>query len=264
MHCIFYSNEQGDDQQNEKVEALLQLLKEVTEERDELLASNRRKDDVIRNMNADMQKSGKKIAADILKTVFTPGQVKMLMSTDKTRIRWSAEDIYSAIALRCMSARAYRYLREVKQIPLPCVQTLRNWTAAFTTKPGILHDVVDIMQSKGENMSVVEKLTVLSFDEVYISNKVDLERREQKIYGSHKTAQFVMARGLFGNWKQPVFYDFDRPMKKEILFNIIERLHEAGYTVVAIASDMGPTNAGLWKDLNVGSSSIPQMSTKNL
>jgi len=43
---------------------------------------------------------------------------------------------------------------------------------------------------------MIEKLIILFFDEVYISNKIDLERREQKIYGPHKTSQFIMAQNL--------------------------------------------------------------------
>jgi len=66
-------------------------------------------------------------------------------------------------------------------------------------------------------LSITDKLAVLTFDEVYISNKVDLERREQKIYGPHKSCQFVMIRGVFGNWKQPIFYEFSQQMTKSIL-----------------------------------------------
>jgi len=191
------------------------------------------------------------MAYDALRMVFTSGQIKRIMSPNSSRT-WSAEDISSSIALRSVSSRAYNYLRTVKNVPLPCVQTLRNWSAYFNVKPGILKNVIQIMQSKGRDLSMVDKLTVLSFDEIYISNKVDLERREQKIYGPHKTSQFVMARGLIGNWRQPIFYDFDQPMTKEILFEIITLLQEIGYTVVAVTSDLGPTNVRLWKSMNIG------------
>lgn len=128
------------------------------------------------------------------------------MAPNAKRIKWSAEDISSAIALRSMSEKTYKYLREVKQLPLPCESTLRNWTASFDTKPGILKDVLKIMRSKGEDLSATDKITVLTFDEICISNILDLERREQKIYGPHKTCQFVMARSLFTKWKQPIYY----------------------------------------------------------
>jgi hypothetical protein len=40
-------------------------------------------------------------------------------------------------------------------------------------------------------------------------------------------------------------------MTKDILFNIIAEVHNAGFEVVALVSDMGPTNVGLWKNLDI-------------
>jgi hypothetical protein len=59
----------------------------------------------------------------------------------------------------------------------------------------------------------VEKLCVLSFDEMYVSNRIDIDKKEEQKLGPHKSCQCVTARGLFGKWKQPVYYKYDRPMK---------------------------------------------------
>lgn len=40
-------------------------------------------------------------------------------------------------------------------------------------------------------------------------------------------------------------------MDKDILLKIIEELYKVGYDVVATISDMGPTNIGLWRTLNI-------------
>lgn len=40
-------------------------------------------------------------------------------------------------------------------------------------------------------------------------------------------------------------------MTKEILYKIIEELSEVGFNVVAIVSDSGSTNVGLWKSLDI-------------
>lgn len=40
-------------------------------------------------------------------------------------------------------------------------------------------------------------------------------------------------------------------MTKQILTNIICNLYEIMYNVVAIVSDMGPSNVGLWRDLGI-------------
>lgn len=266
MYYMFDRAQQFDVQQNKQTEMLLDRLKKMEEEKEQLAIANKqlteenqqlknnlnKSHDALQQLNENMVKNAETKASDILRMVFTPGQVKKLMSPSNNRIMWSAEDISSAIALWSVSARAYNYLRDVKNIPLPCVQTLRNWSATFNVKPGILHNVLQIMQIKGQDLSAIEKLTVLSFVEIYISNKVDLERRQQKIYGPHKTSQFVMARGLFGKWKQPIFYEYDKPMTKDILIDIITCLQEAGYTVVAVTSDLGSTNASLWKSINIG------------
>jgi len=142
--------------------------------------------------------------------------------------------------------------QKYKKIPLPCAATLHNWVASFNIPPGILTDVIKIMFDKGNNLSTIEKLTVITFDEIYISNKLDLERREQQIYGPCKTCQFVMARRLFKKWKQPVYYNYDEPMSREILFAVLQHLYRIGYIVVAITYDMGPSNMKVWRDLNIG------------
>lgn len=49
----------------------------------------------------------------------------------------------SAISLRSVSPKAYRYLRNVKKMPLPCPSTLQNWVAQFNVLPGILKDVIN-------------------------------------------------------------------------------------------------------------------------
>ena len=45
-------------------------------------------------------------------------------------------------------------------------------------KHGVLNEVIEIMKYKEETMSELEKLTILSFDEVHLSNRVDIDRRE--------------------------------------------------------------------------------------
>jgi len=58
----------------------------------------------------------------------------------------------------------------------------------------------------------------------------------------------MCARGLFSQWKQPIFFDFDCDMSVTILNNAIKKLHDVGFLVVAFVSDMGPKNRGLQKN----------------
>jgi Transposase protein/87kDa Transposase len=59
-----------------------------------------------------------------------------------------------------------------------------------------------------------------------------------------------MARGLVRSWKQPIFVDFDQKITKNLLEEIIKKVHETGFTVVAIGSDCGPENVSLWNEAN--------------
>lgn len=101
------------------------------------------------------------------------------------------------------------------------------------------------------DMEVNDKLTVLSFDEMYLSHQIEFDKTREQVIGPHKTVQVVMARGLVSKWKQPIFYNYDTPMTVEILMEIISKLHHIGFAVVAVVSDLGPTNQGLWKSINV-------------
>uniref|UniRef100_T1IMX2 Transposable element P transposase n=1 Tax=Strigamia maritima TaxID=126957 RepID=T1IMX2_STRMM len=205
-----------------------------------------------------------------IKKVFTDGQIHQLLHAS-TRYKWTAVDIASAISLRSISTKAYRFAYDTKNIipfhflmhqflhfrflrakllhPLPALSTLKKWAQKISVKPGLLEDVLLLMKLKQQQLNVLERLT---FDEVYICNKICFDKEYEKILGPHKTCQVVMARGLCGSWKQPLYYAYDSPMKANVLQLIISELYKCGYTVVAVTCDVGEDNQGLWKSLNIG------------
>jgi len=48
-------------------------------------------------------------------------------------------------------------------------------------------------------MSRNDKMTVLSFDETYISHKISYDKKNEQILGPYKCVQTVMARGWLHN-----------------------------------------------------------------
>lgn len=62
---------------------------------------------------------------------------------------------------------------------------------------------------------------------------------------------YISLIGLINNWKRPIYYGYDQKMTKELLFQIIKELHNVGFNVISIVSDMGSTNMRLWKSLNI-------------
>lgn len=60
-----------------------------------------------------------------------------------------------------------------------------------------------------------------------------------------------MIRGLFGDWKQPIYASFDVSMTKALLLEAVNKAYEAGFEVVAAVSDCGGGNTGIWSDVNL-------------
>ena len=62
----------------------------------------------------------------MLKSVFTPGQIKVLGNAKQGTTKWCTEDIVSAISLKSISPRAYQYLRNTMKILYHVFQHLEN------------------------------------------------------------------------------------------------------------------------------------------
>lgn len=118
--CV-YSSAQTDIQPSFNVEKYSELLTELSSKNEQLVQMSETNKQLInriveletmlqrndKDMEKDIERRGQKIASNILSTVFTPGQIKNLLSPTQKRIKWTAEDISSAIALRSKSGRAY-------------------------------------------------------------------------------------------------------------------------------------------------------------
>lgn len=143
-------------------------------------------------------------------------------------------------------------MRDVLKIPLPGLSTLRRWASSVTVETGVISCVLDCMKYKGKCLKDFEKLKILAFDEVYLSNEIAINRKYEQVIGPHKTCQCVMVRSLFSNWKQPVYFNFDEPMTESTLLHVISEMYNIGYTVIAVTSDMGSSNMGLWSEIGIG------------
>lgn len=97
----------------------------------------------------------------------------------------------------------------------------------------------------------MEKLCVLSFDEMKIKKCYLYDKSNDETIKPYNYVQVAILRGLIGNWKQPIFYDFDCAMRKDKLFEIIQYVEDSGFPIVAVVSDLGGGNRGLHKELEI-------------
>lgn len=104
---------------------------------------------------------------------------------------------------------------------------------------------------KNNTFSKMERAYVLLFDEMKIQSSYDYDKKNDTTLGPSKYIQVVIAKGICGKWKQPIFYHYDRNIIKNLLDKIISKLENIGYPVYAINCDMGGANRGLWTALNI-------------
>lgn len=185
-----------------------------------------------------------------LSRCFTPSQSEALISGCCVK-RWTSEDVSGALTLRYFSPKAYEYLRLKLNIPLPHKSTLNRWVSTICVEPGPLTVILDLLRRTSDEMPIRDRLCILSFDECVIQQEWCYDKGSDIIYGPKRTAQCIMIRGLVKQWKQIVYYEFDQPMTKAILFDLIIKIEGAGFPVVATVNDMGSTNMKLWRILGV-------------
>ncbi|XP_062704502.1 transposable element P transposase [Aedes albopictus] len=96
-----------------------------------------------------------------------------------------------------------------------------------------------------------EKMCVLVYDEMSVQSTAEYDKKNDEVIGPHSEMQVVMARGLFSQWKQPIFVDFDVQVTKDLLENLITQLFKIGFNVIANVHDCGAGNWGVWRDCGV-------------
>ncbi|XP_076062489.1 uncharacterized protein LOC143037817 [Oratosquilla oratoria] len=124
---------------------------------------------------------------NILKPLFSGTQISALIMKSKKVKSWTDEDIASALTLRSLSPRCYRYPRNKKGFPLPSVSTLNHRAQKFACEPGLLPSVLTLLKSKSEMLGTVEKLTVLSLDEMSIEKQWCYYKGNDVLYKPHKS-----------------------------------------------------------------------------
>uniref|UniRef100_A0A182PWZ5 THAP-type domain-containing protein n=1 Tax=Anopheles epiroticus TaxID=199890 RepID=A0A182PWZ5_9DIPT len=178
-------------------------------------------------------------------------QIDVHQSQSTTIEKTSDDNITNA---KCLSCHQYniqieKLTQELSKAHEKSRQILERYARKLNLKEGILEDVLDLLKHITADLQQCDRECVLSFNEMKVNRILEYDPASDEILGPHNNLQVVMARGLFKNWKQPVFIGFDQQMTKNIILEIIKRLHETNINVVAIVSDNCQANVGCWKDL---------------
>ncbi|KAL1493601.1 hypothetical protein ABEB36_009302 [Hypothenemus hampei] len=164
------------------------------------------------------------------------------------KLKWTAEDMSNAIVIYSAGPRAYRLLLK-RGYPYPAVSTIKSWLAKIKISPGIIKNIFNIISHT--EMTPLQKVCVIAFDEMKIRSVYEYDRVTDTTMKPSNYVQIVLLRGLFENWKQPIFFEYDFQMTTEKFFEIILFVEQLGFQVVACVSDLGGGNRGFFRGLNV-------------
>lgn len=73
---------------------------------------------------------------------------------------------------------------------------MRQWARQCLMDKGILNDILMLLKNKGQTLSEMDKVTVLSFDETYVSQKLCYDKKVEQVLGPFKSVQVLIARGV--------------------------------------------------------------------
>ena len=178
---------------------------------------------------------------DFMRKICADDQIGKLMGPGNLLCKWG--NISSTICLQASGPRAYQHLFQ-KEFPLPHFKTLECWCGRVSLPEGILFTSIEFMRHTTD-MPLSGKICVLALDEM----KVEYDSPAVVIRKPSNYVQVVMARGLKKSWKQPVYYDFYYKISKDIVYSLISKLSTAGFWVVEMVCDMGPSNRKLLREL---------------
>ncbi|KAL1488777.1 hypothetical protein ABEB36_014576 [Hypothenemus hampei] len=190
------------------------LVEEIIKEHEKIQTNHDDRDQLIDQLKlriAEMERE-KESDTEALNKIFTKTQIKKIKNRGQ-RTKWTIEDISKSIVIYSAGARAYRLLLK-KGFPFPAVSTLRSWLKNIKMQPGIQKKVFSVI--KLLEMESNEKVCVISFDEMKIRSTYCYDKSNDETVKPKSYVQTIMLRGLFSNWKQPIFYDFDCKITQKI------------------------------------------------
>ncbi|CAH0407775.1 unnamed protein product [Chilo suppressalis] len=192
--------------------------------------------------------------------ILTLLQFREIQKKSKGR-RFTLKEKITSLFLYKKSPKAYRLLRKILILPAP--QTLEKLVRKAVITPGINEKVFHQLKNKSKTMKKEDTYCVLLFDEVSLQANVNYNETQDKIYGvvvdgnitkfaNHATV--FMIRGLIKNYKQPIAYTFcngatKATVLKDFIKEIISKLQEAGFQVIATVCDQGTNNQKAIKSL---------------
>lgn len=168
--------------------------------------------------------------------------------------RYSDQFKQFALSIFFLGPKAYKKISETSR--LPSKTTLQRFARKWAIEPGLNNFIFKIIESRVKLLEEKGKDCFITLDEMSIKSHIFYDISKDNIVGFEETmnrknnnlatsALVVMVRGIASSWKQPIAYFFYKSTAvpseiKDILYEIVIRLNDAGLNVLGVVSDQGP------------------------
>ena len=114
-----------------------------------------------------------------------------------------------------------------------------RWLNGVPCKPGLQEVNIELVKKLLEGADLKDRQAVLSFDEMDIKKVYEYDHRNKQVFGPNKKLQVVIVRSLFSNWKQTIFFDFDKNMTLDLITSLVLECESRGIQIRGLTFDLG-------------------------
>lgn len=168
-----------------------------------------------------------------------------------TDISWTHTELCKAFSLQRLNIPLFNYMCSKFSIPLPQEDDISKFVRNVQLVRGLQTTMLQILENAGEVYKDHERIVVLQVSYVKIAEQFEYDERSDSIWGPHKFLTAIVARGLYSDWSQLMYVNFDVRVTKLNLNSVIEALHKINFSVVACTCNFEDSPSDLWTELDV-------------
>lgn len=164
---------------------------------------------------------------------------------------WNQADLAKGFAMQKMSNHLFKYVRDNCKITLPNQHNVNEFIHNIHLSRGMQQSILEILHQQGNILPTHERLTILQTSVIRTAEVFEYHEQTDTIWGPNKFIVVIVANGLYGNWNQLVYVDFDVRINKSILLGVIEALHKINFQVVGCTCNFDDGQSDIWAELEV-------------
>ncbi|KAK3933125.1 Transposable element P transposase [Frankliniella fusca] len=205
----------------------------------------------------------------------TADQMKRLKRKSSRGMEWKDCYIREGLIMK-MRCGTSGYSAFVSKYPLlPAVRTLQSAVADIKFRPGILHEMFQLLSDLSKILPDIQKDCQIAMDEVALKPGMSYCHSLKELVGkatlsSHSgdatKALVVLLAGISKRWKISVAVELTNKKSVEnsvkgndstgqaytsLINTVLEKAQAAGLRVCSVSTDMGSDNLAMWKSLGI-------------